>query len=77
MMPKHHQAQHLALDAFRFGPPRGYWCFAFEALHQKVKGFARGGTYVNVGERVLSLWCRELAQILYEQRMAERSCQSV
>ena len=28
--PKHHFMTHLALDVWRFGPPRGYWCFGFE-----------------------------------------------
>ena len=27
--PKHHFLSHLALDVWRYGPPRGYWCFGF------------------------------------------------
>ena len=29
--PKHHFLSHLALDVWRYGPPRGYWCFGLES----------------------------------------------
>jgi hypothetical protein len=62
MKPKHHFAQHVPVDISNFGPARGYWCFAFESMHQMIKGFARGSTYVNVGGRVMSLWSRWVSQ---------------
>ena len=42
--PKHHFLCHLAIDVYRFGPPRGYWCFGFEAFNKVVKeGAKRSG----------------------------------
>ena len=35
--PKHHFLSHLAVDAWRYGPPRGYWCFGFESFNKVVK----------------------------------------
>jgi hypothetical protein len=39
--PKHHFLTHLAPDIWRFGPPRGYWCFGFEAFNRVMKAGAR------------------------------------
>jgi hypothetical protein len=37
MRPKHHFLTHIALDIWRFGPPRGYWCFGFEGFNKMIK----------------------------------------
>ena len=40
--PKHHFLSHLPLDVWRYGPPRGYWCF--EAFNKESKA---GGQRTN------------------------------
>ena len=50
--PKHHFAQHLALDAWRFGPPRGYWCFGFEGFNKVIK---RGAALSNWKDETVSI----------------------
>jgi hypothetical protein len=42
--PKHHYQTHLPLDAWLWGPPRGFWCFGFEAYNRIIK---RGATRSN------------------------------
>jgi hypothetical protein len=44
LRPKHHYQTHLALDAWLWGPPRGFWCFGFEAYNRIIK---RGATRSN------------------------------
>jgi hypothetical protein len=45
--PKHHFVQHLAVDLHQYGPPRGYWCFGFEAFNQEIKRAARRSNFKN------------------------------
>ena len=35
--PKHHFMTHVAQDVWRFGPPRGYWCFGYEGFNKVIK----------------------------------------
>ena len=39
--PKHHFASHLAIDAWKYGPPRGYWTMGFEAFNKVIKAGGR------------------------------------
>ena len=39
--PKHHFLSHIALDAWRFGPGRGYWCYGFEGFNKVIKRGAK------------------------------------
>lgn len=66
MKPKHHFVQHIPLDALMHGPPRGYWCFSFEGMHQVMKRYARGSSFVNVGKRIMGLWTKRVALHLME-----------
>ena len=43
--PKHHFLTHVAHDAWRFGPPRGYWCFGFEAFNKVIKCGAKRSNF--------------------------------
>ena len=42
--PKHHFLPHLALDTWRYGPPRGYWCFGFRPSTRSSRRAARART---------------------------------
>jgi hypothetical protein len=50
--PKHHFLTHIAHDAWRFAPPRGYWCFGFEAFNKVIK---RGAKRSNFKREPLSI----------------------
>lgn len=63
--PKHHFAQHVPVDIINHGPARGYWCFSFEGMHQKIKAFSVGSTFVNICKRVAGLWSRDFAHAVY------------
>ena len=46
--PKHHYVSHIPLDIIRWGPPRNYWCMAFEHENQGTKAGASHSNYANV-----------------------------
>ena len=62
--PKHHFATHLALDLWRFGPPRGYWCFGFEHFNQLIKRAARHSNWKNTTVSVMRYWSARSARAL-------------
>ena len=62
--PKHHMATHIPLDAFRFGPPRHYWCMRFETMNGVFKNIALGGSFQSVLKRCAEFWCVKTAMNL-------------
>lgn len=48
MRPKHHFLTHTSTDIINFGPPRNYWCFAYEAKNQVVKRAATASNFKDV-----------------------------
>ena len=62
--PKHHFLSHLALDIWRFGPPRGYWCFGFEAFNRVIKRGAQRSNWKNTTVSVLKYWSARSARSL-------------
>jgi hypothetical protein len=48
MRPKHHFLTHTSTDIINFGPPRIYWCFAYEAKNQVVKRAATASNFKDV-----------------------------
>ena len=48
MRPKHHFLTHTSTDIINFGPPRLYWCFAFEAKNQELKRAAATSNFKDV-----------------------------
>ena len=48
--PKHHFLSHIALDIWRFGPPRGYWCFGFEGFNKVIKRGTKRANFNNESE---------------------------
>lgn len=43
--PKHHFLTHVSHDVWRYGPPRGYWCFGFEAFNKVIKRGAKRSNF--------------------------------
>ena len=54
--PKHHFLCHLAGDIWRYGPPRGYWCFGFEAFNRVIKTGGKHSNWKNVTLSVMRYW---------------------
>ena len=45
--PKHHFLTHLAPDAWKYGPPRVFWCFGFEAFNRLINKTCNLSNYKN------------------------------
>ena len=54
--PKHHFLAHLALDVYRYGPPRGYWCFGFEAFNKVIKAGSARTNWKNESVGIMRYW---------------------
>jgi len=62
--PKHHFLAHLALDVWRFGPPRGYWCFGFEGFNKVIKRAAQCSNWKSTTVSVMRYWSARSARAL-------------
>ena len=54
--PKHHFLSHLALDVWRYAPPRGFWCFGFESFNKVLKAGAKRARWKNEVVSVMRVW---------------------
>jgi hypothetical protein len=54
--PKHHFLSHLAVDAWRYGPPRGFWCFGFESFNKVLKKGVRRANFKNESVGCMRYW---------------------
>ena len=54
--PKHHFLVHLAGDVWRYGPPRGYWCFGFEGFNKIIKAGAEKSNFKDVTTSIMRYW---------------------
>ena len=59
--PKHHFLSHLALDVWRFGPPRGYWCFGFESFNKVIKAGSGRTNWKNESVGIMKYWSMKSA----------------
>ena len=66
--PKHHFLAHLCQDVWRYGPPRGYWCFGFEGFNRVIKSGARTGNWSNAPVCIMRYWSMRSARVLVEKR---------
>ena len=62
--PKHHFMAHVPLDAWRYGPPRGYWCFGFEAFNKVIKAGAQLSNWKNSSLSIMEYWSMRSARAL-------------
>ena len=56
-VPKFHWAMHLALDIWKFGPPRLNWCFQYEGKNQPLKRGCKRSNYHNPAKSTAEFWC--------------------
>ena len=68
--PKHHFLTHLSKDAWRYGPPRGYWCFGFEGFNKVIKAGAKSGNWKDSTVSVMRYWSMRSAQRLCQNSRA-------
>ena len=62
--PRHHFMSHLALDLYRFGQFRGYWCFGFEAFNRVIKAGAQKSNWKNTTVSIMMYWSARSARVL-------------
>jgi len=62
--PKHHFCTHLADDIYRYGPPRGFWCFGFEGFNRIIKRGARMSNWKNTTVSIMQYWSARSARAL-------------
>jgi hypothetical protein len=65
--PKHHFLVHLAGDIWRFGPPRGYWCFGFESFNKVMKAGCRMSNKRCTVLSVMQYWSMRHARALVRE----------
>ena len=66
--PKHHFLDHLIIDLYRYGPPRGYWCMAFEAFNAIVKRAANNSNFKCELVSLMIYWSMKSAIALSGER---------
>ena len=54
--PKHHFLTHVPQDVWRFGPPRGYWCFGYEGFNRVIKAGAKRSNFTNESLSIMTYW---------------------
>ena len=68
MKPKHHMAGHVVRDIERNGPPRAWWCMAFEAFNQVIKTMFKRANYKSATLSVANFWSMRSARALRQGR---------
>lgn len=53
---KHHLLVHMPGDLWRFGPPKGYWCFGFEGFNNIIKAGAEKSNFKDVTTSIMRYW---------------------
>ena len=67
--PKHHYMAHVPLDAWRYGPPRGYWCFGFEGFNKILKAGAQHSNWKCTPLAIMEYWSMRSARVLCRARV--------
>ena len=64
--PKHHFLTHLAVDVWRYGPPRGYWCFGFESFNKVIKAGSQRTNWKNESVGIMQYCSMKSASRLHK-----------
>ena len=72
--PKHHFLQHLAVDIWDYGPPRGYWCMGFEGFNKVIKRGAGRSGFKNAGLSIMEYWSVRFVRSLQGLALAVPEC---
>ena len=66
--PKNHFLTHVPSDAWRYGPPRGYWCFGFESFNKVLKAGASRSNWQRESITIMRYWSLYHARLLVSER---------
>ena len=67
--PKNHfLTQHVPGDVWRYGPPRGYWCFGFESFNKVLKAGAARSNWQRESLTIMRYWSLYHARQLVVKR---------
>ena len=66
--PKHHFCAHLARDMWLFGPPRGYWCFGYEAFNKIIKAGAQRTNWRDTTYSIMQYWSVRSARAMLREK---------
>ena len=72
--PKHHFMAHVPMDVWRYGPPRGYWCFGFEAFNKVIKAGAQQSNWKNTPVAIAQYWSMRSARVLASKSVSAFEC---
>ena len=75
--PKHHFCSHLARDIWLYGPPRGYWCFGYEAFNKIIKAGAQRSNWKDTTHSIMQYWSMRSARALISAKCSDRIVQHV
>ena len=75
--PKHHFCAHLARDMWLYGPPRGYWCFGYEAFNKQIKAGAMRSNWRDTTYSIMEYWSMRSARAMIREKHAPESVQIV
>ena len=75
--PKHHFCAHLARDMWLYGPPRGYWCFGYEAFNKQIKAGALRSNWRDTTYSIMQYWSMRSARTMIREKHAPESVQIV
>jgi hypothetical protein len=65
--PKHHFLTHMPGDAWLYGPPRGFWCFGFEAFNKVIKKGACRSNWRDTTMSIARYWSMRSMHMLESQ----------
>jgi len=68
--PKHHFCAHLAHDIWLYGPPRGYWCFGYEAFNSVIKAGAKRSNWRDTTYSIMEYWSMRSGRALIATKQA-------
>ena len=67
-----------ARDMWLFGPPRGYWCFGYEAFNKVIKAGAQRSNWRDTTYSIMQYWSvRSARAMIREQHVASATVQCV
>ena len=61
----------MARDVWRFGPPRGYWCFGFESFNRVIKAGAQHSNWKRSSLSIMQYWSMQSARGLVKRRRSQ------
>ena len=68
--PKNHFATHYAPEILKWGPPRHFWCFGYEAKNQEMKRAGAASNFRDVCGTAMKIIAHQAARSLKKRTLA-------